>query len=165
MPHSARWVTQRALCRPEDEACSVCGYEGGTTLTGAAVLATPAASAVVGVALATLSVVVLGLGLGRGSVSQCFADALKPNVASRRLHGVLTAGQLGIFPTAESPGVVRTELRAPRWGRLVRDDDPALRQEVFDISEARAEPIVELDNVAAAAGTAVALVRGTVLSS
>ncbi len=45
--------------------------------------------------------------------------------------------------TLERTGVLGTELQTPQSDALVGDDDPPLCQEIFDISEAQAEAVVE----------------------
>ncbi len=50
--------------------------------------------------------------------------------------------------TPKLPSVVRTKFPTPLPNRLVGDDDPALGQKIFDITEAQAEPMIEPDGVA-----------------
>jgi hypothetical protein len=50
--------------------------------------------------------------------------------------------------TLERTSVLGTELQTPQSDGLVSDDDPALCQEIFDISEAQTEAVVEPDGVA-----------------
>jgi hypothetical protein len=47
----------------------------------------------------------------------------------------------------EGPGVFGTKLPTPLADGLVADDDPTLCQEVFHISEAQAESVVEPDSM------------------
>ena len=46
------------------------------------------------------------------------------------------------------PGILGAELPAPVVDALVGDGDSALRQEIIDVSEAQAEPVVQPDGVA-----------------
>jgi hypothetical protein len=48
----------------------------------------------------------------------------------------------------ESPGVFNTKLPTPLSDGFVADDDPTLCQEVFHISEAQAESVVEPNSMA-----------------
>jgi hypothetical protein len=52
------------------------------------------------------------------------------------------------LPSPESPGVFNTKLPTPLSDRLVGYSNPPLCQEVFHISEAQAEAVVEPDSVA-----------------
>ena len=47
----------------------------------------------------------------------------------------------------EIPRVIRTEFQTPLPDGFVRNDDPALREQVFDIAKAQAEPIIVPDGV------------------
>ncbi len=51
-------------------------------------------------------------------------------------------------PTAQSRGVARSKLGAPRWDRLVRDGHAPLGSQLLDISQAQAEAELEPDGVA-----------------
>jgi len=50
--------------------------------------------------------------------------------------------------TLERTSVLGTELQTPQSDGLVSDDDPPLCQEIFDISEAQAEAVVEPNGMA-----------------
>ena len=50
--------------------------------------------------------------------------------------------------TLERTSVLGTELQTPQSDALVGDDDPPLCQEIFDISEAQAEAVVEPNGMA-----------------
>ena len=50
--------------------------------------------------------------------------------------------------TLQSASIFRSELYAPKSGRFVRDRDAALSEQVFDVSKAHAESVVEPDGVA-----------------
>ena len=52
------------------------------------------------------------------------------------------------LPALQAPRVVRAELPAPLPNRFVRDDDASFRQQIFDIPEAQAVPVVEPHGVA-----------------
>jgi hypothetical protein len=58
----------------------------------------------------------------------------------------------GVAQAALSPGEVtgvdRTELPTPLTDGLLGDDDPALGEEIFNVSEAEAEAVVQPDRVA-----------------
>ena len=43
---------------------------------------------------------------------------------------------------AKLVGIVRTELHAPLPNGFIRNDDPSLSQQIFDVSEAQREPMV-----------------------
>jgi hypothetical protein len=45
-------------------------------------------------------------------------------------------------PAPQPASVVESEDQAPLPDRLVRDRDPALREEIFDLSKAETEPVV-----------------------
>ena len=47
-----------------------------------------------------------------------------------------------------SPGVFRPELDAPQSDRFVRNRDASLSEQLFDVSKAHAESVVEPDGVA-----------------
>ena len=52
------------------------------------------------------------------------------------------------LPTLQSPSVFRPELNAPRSDRFVRNRDASLSEQLFDVSKAHAESVVEPDGVA-----------------
>ncbi len=59
------------------------------------------------------------------------------------VEGIAIATMLSL----ESAGVQGTKLDAPQADRIPSDDDAALGQEIFDVSVAEIESIVEPDNV------------------
>ena len=52
------------------------------------------------------------------------------------------------LPTLQSPSVFRPELDAQKWDRFVTDRDASLSEQLFDVSNAHAESVVEPDGVA-----------------
>ena len=52
------------------------------------------------------------------------------------------------LPTLQSSSVFRPELNAPQSDRFVRNRDASLSEQLFDVSKAHAESVVEPDGVA-----------------
>ena len=52
------------------------------------------------------------------------------------------------LPTLQSPSVFRPELDAPKSDRFVGNRDASLSKQLFDVSKAHAESVVEPDGVA-----------------
>ena len=52
-----------------------------------------------------------------------------------------------LMPAPKSPGVVTTKFDTPQSDRLVADCETTLGHEIFDISTAQIEAMVEPDNV------------------
>ena len=67
------------------------------------------------------------------------------------------------FSPLELPGVLGPEPSAPLTNGLMGHDDPTFCQEIFDISEAQTEAVIEPDRVADDLGSGIGI-RGSLVS-